>query len=110
MRTQQQFIRSQRLCGWFFVFLGALSLVLAPISFYQAHWINGAMLLFGVVFCSVVGKLAIAGAIRRSWPPGGATGLSDAGKLVPVGPAPVHHLQAAKDLPPSDNAHSLPKD
>ena len=110
MRTQQQLIRSQRFCGWFFVCLGVLSLFLAPVSFYQAHWINGAMLLFGVVFCSVVGKLAIAGAIRRSRPSGGSDGLSGAGKLVPVGPPPTHHLQAAKDLPPSDTTHSLPKD
>ena len=39
-----------------------------------------------------------------------SSGETEAGKLVPVRPAPTHHLQAAKDLPPSDKTHSLPKD
>jgi hypothetical protein len=47
---------------------------------------------------------------RRSGGGGDSTGESEAGKPVPVKPAPTHHLQAAKDLPPSDNTHSLPKD
>jgi hypothetical protein len=37
-------------------------------------------------------------------------GESEAGKPVPVGPKPTHHLVAAKDLPPSDKTHSYPRD
>ena len=108
MRTQQQIIRSQRVCGWFFVFLGVLSLFLAPIGFCQGRWINGTILLFGVAFCVGVGRLAIIGASRR--PGFGDAGEFGVGKPAPVQPSPAHHLQAAKDLPPSDVTHSLPKD
>jgi hypothetical protein len=38
------------------------------------------------------------------------SGKSEAGIPVPVAPVPTHHLAAAKDLPPSDKTHSLPKD
>jgi hypothetical protein len=110
MRTQQQIIRSQRFCGWFFIFLGVLSLALSCLHFYLGRWGLAAMLLPGVLFCGVVGRLAISGAVRRSRLAGGSDGLSGAGKPVPVSPAPTHHLQAAKDLPPSEKTHSLPKD
>ena len=68
------------------------------------------MMLPGVLFCSVVGRLAITGAVERSRMSGGSAEESGAGKLVPVSPAPTHHLHAGKDLPPSDKTHSLPKD
>jgi len=41
-------------------------------------------------------------------PPG--FGTWEVGKPVPVAPVPTHHLEAAKDLPPSDKTHSLTKD
>ena len=110
MRTQQQIIRSQRLCGWFFIFLGVLSLALSCLHFYLGRWGLAAMMLPGVLFCSVVGRLAITGAVERSRMSGGSAEESGAGKLVPVIPAPTHHLHAGKDLPPSDKTHSLPKD
>ena len=45
-------------------------------------------------------------------PPSGSSAPRppDAGKPVPLKPSPTHHLVAAKDLPPSDITHSLPKD
>ena len=42
--------------------------------------------------------------------PGPGSGPFEAGKPMPVGPTPPHHLAAAKDLPSSDKTHSLPKD
>jgi hypothetical protein len=47
---------------------------------------------------------------RRSRPSGESPGLSYAGVPVPVGPISPHHLQAAKEFPPSDRTHSFPKD
>jgi hypothetical protein len=41
---------------------------------------------------------------------GSGSGTSAAGRPVPVKPAPTHHLQAAKHLPPSDTSDSSPKD
>jgi len=110
MRTPQQINSSQRFCGWFFIFLSVLSLALSGLHFYLGRWGLAALLLPGVLFGGVVGRLAIAGASRSSRVSGGSDGLSGAGKPVPVSPAPTHHLQAAKDLPPSDKTHSLPKD
>jgi len=110
MRTQQQISRSQRFCGWFFIFLGALSLVLSFVHFYLGHWILASSVLPGVLFCIWVGRLAIADSYRKPSFFGGSAGESGVGKPAPVSPAPTHHLQAAKDLPPSDVTHSLPKD
>jgi hypothetical protein len=110
MLTQQQIIRSQRFCGWFFIFLGVLSLDLSCLHYYLERWGLAAMMLPGVLFCGVLGRLAITRAVPRSHLSGGSDGLSGAGKPVPFSPAPTHHLQAAKDLPPSDKTHSLPKD
>jgi hypothetical protein len=53
---------------------------------------------------------SVTSAHSRSGGDGDSSGESEAGKPVPVNPAPTHHLQAAKDLPPSDKTHSLPKD
>jgi hypothetical protein len=47
---------------------------------------------------------------RRSGPSGESPGLAFAGVPVPVGPRGPHHLQAAKEFPPSDRSHSYPKD
>ena len=110
MRTQQQMIRSQRFCGWFFIFLGVLSLALSCLHFYLGRWGLAAVLLPGVVFFGVVGRLAILGAVRRSRWSGSSDGLSGVGVREPVSPTPTHHLQATKDLPPSDKTHSLQKD
>ena len=46
----------------------------------------------------------------RPGPRGPAPGSSYAGVPVPVGPKTPHHLQAAKEFPPSDKTHSFPKD
>jgi hypothetical protein len=65
MRIQQKIIYSQRLCGWFFIFLGVASLVLSGVHFYLGRWILAASLLPGVPFCIWVGRLAIAGSYRK---------------------------------------------
>ncbi len=109
MRSQQSIIRSNRACGVFFIFLAAVSLPLACFGFYSGAWANALVVLLGVPFFGFIGWLAVTGTVRLPWS-GGMSGTSLAGKPVPVGPAPRHHLVAAKDLPPSDRTHSLPKD
>lgn len=109
MRSQQSIIRSNRVCGAFFIFLGAVSLPLAWFGLCSGYWVNALLLLIGIPFCVFVGWLAITGTVRFPRP-GGISGKSQAGKPVPVAPAPRHHLVAAKDLPPSDRTHSVPKD
>jgi hypothetical protein len=47
---------------------------------------------------------------RPSGPSGEAPGSEYAGVPLPVGPTPPHHLQAAKEFPPSERTHSVPKD
>jgi hypothetical protein len=110
MRSQNSIARSHRNYGRFFVFLAILSLVLAGIHFYLGRWGLATLLLPGVLFFGALGQLIIVGTTRRAQVSGDSAGLSGAGKPVPVSPAPTHHLQAAKDLPPSDKTHSLPKD
>jgi hypothetical protein len=109
MRSQQTIIRSNRACGAFFIFLAAVSLPLACFGFYSGHWVNASFLLIGIPFCGFIGWLAITGMVRFPRA-GGTSGTSQAGKPVPVAPAPRHHLVAAKDLPPSERTHSLAKD
>jgi hypothetical protein len=109
MRSQQ-IIRSNRNCGRFFIFLAVFSLVLSCVHFYFGNWRLGALMLPGVLFAGVIGWLGIACTIRSWGVSGGSAGEEGAGKPVPVGPVPIHHLQAAKDLPPSNKTHSLAKD
>src|SRR5947207_375574 len=108
MRTQQSIIRSNRIYGRFFVFLALLSLVLSCIHFSTGRWGLGLSCLPGVLFFGGIGWLVLMGATPVS---GGASssGMSDAGKPAPLRPAPTHHLAAAKELPPSEKTHSLPK-
>jgi hypothetical protein len=47
---------------------------------------------------------------QRHGPGGQAPGSSYVSVPVPVGPKPPHHLQAAKEIPPSDKTRSFPKD
>lgn len=51
-----------------------------------------------------------ASALDRGPDPEQGSGRSEAGKPVPVGPNPTHHLVAAKDLPPSAKTHAFPND
>ncbi len=109
MRSQQSIIRSNRACGAFFIFLAVVSFPLACFGFYSGAWANALLVLIGAPFFGFIGWLAISGTLRFPRT-GGTSGTSQAGKPVPVVPAPRHHLVAAKDLPPEDRTHSLPKD
>src|SRR5688572_27996514 len=105
-----------RNCGLFFVFLATLSLSLSWVHFFPGRWRLGLLLLVpGVlIFGSIAWLVTCANrsphALSKPGPDAGGAGLSGAGKPVPVRPTPSHHLVAAKDLPPSDKTHSLPKD
>ena len=112
MRSHQSILRSNRICGSFFLFLGALSAVLSCFAFRAGDWWLAALLLFGVCFSGFVGWIAVTSTapLTQTGGSSGGRGFSEAGKPVPVRPAPTHHLTAAKDLPPSDKTHSLPKD
>jgi len=109
MRTPESIIRSNRICGRFFIFLALFSLVLSCLHFYFGRWGLASLLLPGVLFCGLIGWSVLSGTVRVFRHTSGA-GMADAGKPVPVRPAPNHHLAAAKDLPPSEKTHSLPKD
>ncbi len=111
MRSPESITRSNRNCGRFFVFLAAFSLVLAYFYFYVGQWGLGLSLMPGVVFFGAIGWWAIAGPCLRDERGGNRDdGFAGAGKPVPSGPVPPHHLVAAKDLPPSDNTHCFAKD
>ena len=109
MRSQQSIIRSNRICGRFFVFLALLSFTLSCFHFCLGRSGLAAVLLPGVLFFGSIGWLVLTGTVRI-FPRAGGLGMEGAGKPVPLRPAPTHHLAAAKDLPPSDKTHSLPKD
>jgi hypothetical protein len=110
MPSQNSTARSHRNYGRFFVFLAIFSLALAGIQLYWGRWGLATLLLPGVLFFGALGYLIIVGTTRRARISGGSSGGSGVGVRVPVSPAPTHHLQAAKDLPPSDKTHSFPKD
>jgi len=109
MRSQQSIIRSNRICGHFFVFLALLSLAVSCFHLFFGRW--GLVLLGvpGVLFFGLIGWLVLTGT-TRIFPDAGNSGISDDGKPAPVNPSPIHHLAAAKELPPSDKTRSLPKD
>ena len=65
-------------------------------------------LLAAAVFFVLIGWAAVTNLVSYSQDGGGGKEL--AGDLVPVRPSPTHHLAAARDLPPSDKTHTLPKD
>jgi hypothetical protein len=109
MRSQQSIILTNRICGRFFVFLALLSFVLGCVHFCTGRPGLAAMALPGVLFFGSIGWLVLAGT-TRIFPLTGDAGMEGAGKPVPVRPAPTHHLAAAKDLPPSEKTHFLPKD
>jgi hypothetical protein len=111
MPGQDGDIQSLRSSGRFFVFLVALSAMLACINLYNGDWGIALRLLPGMVFFSGLAWLALSATEANQGPdPTQGPGKSEAGKPVPVGPTPTHHLVAAKDLPPSDKTHSFPKD
>ncbi|SPE60935.1 hypothetical protein SBV1_560012 [Verrucomicrobia bacterium] len=111
MRSEENDIRSQRSCGRFFGSLVALSAGLACLNIYHGRWGMALELVPGLVFFSGLAWWALSGTALDHGPdPEQGSGTSGAGKPVPVGPNPTHHLVAAKDLPPSDKTHSFPHD
>ena len=102
---------SLRSCGRFFVFLVALSAVLAGVNLYNGRWDIALRLVPGMFFFGAIAWFAFSRTETDEAPgPAQGPGLSEAGKPVPVGPKPTHHLVAAKDLPPSEKTHSFPHD
>src|SRR5436190_20606752 len=79
MRSQQSIIRSNRICGSFFLFLGALSAVLSCFAFRSGDWWLAVMLLFGVCFCGFVGWIAVTSSVPLTQTGGssGGRGFSD---------------------------------
>src|SRR5208337_4948874 len=79
--------RSQRGCGWFFIFLAALSLVLACTHPYSRRWGPGSALLAGVFFFSGIAWLAFTPpSAGHSHGGEGGIGRSGAGRPVPISP------------------------
>jgi hypothetical protein len=104
-------IRSQRGCGRFFIYLLALSIGLACFNLYNGRWGTALRLVPGMVCFGGISWWAFFDADANQGPDREqGSGTSEAGKPVPVGPNPTHHLVAAKDLPPSDKTHSYPQD
>ena len=109
MRAHESINWSDRMWGVFLFFQLAYLVALSASYFSEGRWELASLLLLGVVVAAVIGGLALRATVRVSRDTGGA-GLEGAGKPVPVRPAPSHHLAAAKDLPPLEQTHSLPKD
>ena len=74
----------------------------------------GLGLSIGFLFFGSVGWIVLKGSKsaepERGTGGSGNSGFSTADKPVPLNPNSPHHLGAAKELPPSDKTHSLPKD
>lgn len=109
MRPEEDEIHAQRGCGRFFGSLVALSAGLACICLYHGEWEDALKLVPGMLFFSGLAWWAFSSSVVGPDPEHGP-GKSGAGKPVPVGPKPTHHLIAAKELPPSDKTHSFPHD
>jgi hypothetical protein len=113
MRSQESIVRSGRNCGWFFITWAVISLLLSLYYFHLGRWGFGLQLFAGSLFFGWIGWCAgrVKLVSHRPGPDeGGSNRTGSAGKPVPVNPTPIHHLIAAKDLPPSDKTHSWPKD
>lgn len=64
---------------------------------------------FGTVWFGFLGWVAL-GSVTLPTCSHDDPGFSNSHKPARIKPGPTHHLQGAKDLPPSDKTHSLPKD
>ena len=98
-------------------FQAVLCLVLAGlfVLFHEqwGWWMIGALFLALLALLAILVFLAWFLMARRAYiyrDTGGESGMADAGKPAPIRPDPSHHLAAARDLPPSDETHSLPHD
>lgn len=109
MQTDDSSNRMSRACGRVFAGMAAISAVLSGIAFHSRDWRYGLRLLLGAVFLGFIAWVGFAAPISPS-KGGDDRGKQEAGRLVPLKPSPTHHLVGAKDLPPSDNTHSFPKD
>lgn len=64
----------------------------------------------GTVWFGLLGWVALGSVTLPTSSDDDDPGYSGSHKTAPVKPGPTHHLQGAKDLPPSEKTHSLPKD
>jgi hypothetical protein len=106
MRSQISIGRSNRFSGRFFVFLALFCVILSCVSLYAR---NFPVAITGLFPIAVFGAIAwlILKSTERIFPSAGDSGLQGTGNLVPLRPAPTHHLAAAKEFPPSDTTHSV---
>jgi hypothetical protein len=109
MHSEESCIRLSRACGRFFIFLALPSAIPSCYRFHSSDWLDAAVLMVGVPFFGFIGWVAVTSAIFFS-KGGDHGGTTEAGKTAPLRPTPTHHLAAAKELPPSDKTHELPKD
>src|SRR5690349_2092425 len=99
MRSPPNIIRSNRVWGGFFLFLALTSAGTSSFAFCAGDWTGATVLVFAIFFFSFLGWTALTSTAPYTPPRnGGSRGLSEAGKPVPVRPAPRHHLVAARDL------------
>jgi hypothetical protein len=112
MSSEESEIQSQRVCGRFFGSLVALSAGLACVNIYTGHLAAALELLPGMVYFGALAWYGFSStAVKLGPEPEQGPGTDEAGKPVPVGPNPRHHLVAAKGLPPSsDKTRSYPHD
>jgi hypothetical protein len=111
MVPRPEYIDSLRTSGRFFGSLVALSIGLACGNIYNGDWAAALELTPGTIFFTALAWSALSTPIPDTGAePGHAPGASMAGKPVPVGPNPKHHLVAAQGLPPSEKTHLLVRD
>jgi hypothetical protein len=111
MMPQPDYVNSLRTSGRFFGSLVALSIGLAFAAIYNGDWTAALELLPGTIFFTALAWSALSTPIPATGAePGNAPGTSMAGKPVPVGPNPKHHLVAAQGLPPSEKTYLIPHD
>jgi hypothetical protein len=94
-----------------FLFLAALSLALFSVNLYLNGWGPALSLLPGVFFFAGLGWWGLVVPSAGDGPDGDdGPGLEGAGRPVPAGSGPRHHLIAGKEFPPLVKTHSWPVD
>ena len=88
--------------------VAALSAILSCFAFRSKEWRDAVKLVAMTLFFALSGWAALTNPVSHSQNDG--SGREFAGCPMPGRPSPPHHLAAARELPPSDRTHTLPKD
>ena len=111
MYSEEDNLLLLKTCGRFFFFLAALAFAVGFLQLCQGQWAPALGSLLGVsIFAWLAWWALAAPTIGRDSGFQDNPGFAGAGKPVPIGPAPTHHLAAAKEFPPSDKTRSFPID